>query len=34
MLIDEKWIYGGIIGEVFKIICDGVLEKGMIVWEQ
>lgn len=32
-LIDQYWLYGGDIKDVFIIIKYGVLEKGMIFWK-
>lgn len=33
-LTDEYWIHGGEIADVFKVVKYGVLDKGMIPWEQ
>lgn len=33
-LADDYWIHGGEIGEVFAVIKYGVIDKGMIPWEQ
>lgn len=33
-LADDYWIHGGEIKDIFKVIKYGVLEKGMIAWEQ
>lgn len=33
-LTDEYWIHGGEIGDVFRVVKYGVLDKGMVPWEQ
>lgn len=33
-LTDDYWIHGGEIGDVFSVIKYGVIDKGMIPWEQ
>ncbi len=33
-LVDEFWIHGGEIEDVFKVVKYGVLDKGMVPWEQ
>src|SRR5690606_14959472 len=33
-LADEYWLHGGEIRDIFKIIKYGVLDKGMVPWEQ
>lgn len=32
-LTDEYWIHGGAIEDIYKVIKEGVTEKGMIAWE-
>jgi cytochrome c oxidase cbb3-type subunit III len=32
-LADEYWIHGGEVGDIFKVIRDGVPSKGMIAWK-
>jgi cytochrome c oxidase cbb3-type subunit 3 len=32
-LTDDFWLHGGSIGDIRRIITDGVLEKGMIAWK-
>ena len=31
-LTDDFWIHGGSIGEIQKVVLDGVLDKGMLAW--
>src|SRR5690606_11298143 len=33
-LADDYWLHGGEIGDVFSVIKYGVIDKGMIPWEQ
>lgn len=33
-MTDEYWLHGGEIEDVFKVVKYGVLDKGMIPWEQ
>ncbi len=32
--VDDEWIHGGTVADVFRIIREGVPEKGMIPWAQ
>jgi cytochrome c oxidase cbb3-type subunit 3 len=32
--LDDEWIHGGTVADVFRIIREGVPEKGMVPWAQ
>ena len=32
-LVDEYWLHGGSLGDVYKTVANGVPEKGMLAWE-